>query len=77
MMADAIAKGYEPCKICKPPTSAVVSVKPAAPAGAVSTKPAATSGERKGCVCKDGTKSSAIGSSACSHHGGVDHWVYK
>ena len=34
-------------------------------------------GERTGAVCKDGTTSSATGSGACSHHGGVDHWTYK
>lgn len=28
-----------------------------------------------GAVCNDGTKSSATGSGACSHHDGVDYWV--
>ncbi|MCX6168689.1 MAG: hypothetical protein NTX65_05095 [Ignavibacteriales bacterium] len=32
--------------------------------------------ERKGAVCKDGTRTDATGSGACSSHGGVDHWLY-
>ena len=32
---------------------------------------------RKGCVCKDGTQSSATGSGACSGHSGVDHWICR
>ncbi len=31
---------------------------------------------RCGAVCNDGTRSDATGSGACSHHGGVDHWIY-
>ncbi|MDC0303881.1 hypothetical protein OAL15_02600 [Flavobacteriales bacterium] len=34
-------------------------------------------GERVGAVCNDGWKSTATGSGACSHHGGVDHWVHE
>jgi len=34
-------------------------------------------GERIGAVCNDGTTSSATGSGACSHHGGVNHWIYR
>lgn len=34
-------------------------------------------GERVGAVCEDGWASKATGQGACSHHGGVDHWVYK
>ena len=37
---------------------------------------AAPSGGRTGAVCRDGTLSSATGRGACSHHGGVDHWLY-
>ena len=36
----------------------------------------AGTGARTGAVCKDGTTTSATGSGACSHHGGVDHWLY-
>lgn len=32
---------------------------------------------RIGAICRDGTHSSATGSGACSHHGGVDHWLYQ
>jgi hypothetical protein len=32
---------------------------------------------RSGAICNDGSRSYATGSGACSHHGGVDHWVYK
>jgi len=32
--------------------------------------------KRDGCICRDGTNSSAIGSGACSWHGGVRHWTY-
>ena len=35
------------------------------------------SGTRTGAVCNDGTTSSATGSGACSHHGGVKYWLYK
>jgi len=34
-------------------------------------------GSRIGAVCNDGTTSTATGSGACSHHGGVNHWIYK
>lgn len=34
-------------------------------------------GERVGAVCEDGWKSSATGRGACSHHGGVDYWIYE
>lgn len=32
---------------------------------------------RIGAVCKDGTTSRATGRGACSHHGGVDYWLYE
>lgn len=31
---------------------------------------------RVGAICMDGTKSYATGRGACSHHGGVDYWLY-
>jgi hypothetical protein len=34
------------------------------------------SGSRTGAICRDGWRSSATGSGACSHHGGVGHWLY-
>lgn len=36
-----------------------------------------SSGVRTGAVCKDGTRSSATGRGACSHHGGVSYWLYR
>lgn len=32
---------------------------------------------RIGALCKDGTESTATGSGACSHHGGVSCWRYS
>ncbi|HZY80607.1 MAG TPA: hypothetical protein VFE50_13870 [Cyclobacteriaceae bacterium] len=32
---------------------------------------------RIGANCKDGTTSTATGSGACSHHGGVASWKYQ
>jgi hypothetical protein len=32
---------------------------------------------RVGAVCRDGTTSTATGRGACSHHGGVDYWLYE
>jgi hypothetical protein len=34
-------------------------------------------GYRIGAICNDGTQSSATGSGACSHHGGVSCWLYS
>jgi hypothetical protein len=77
----AIKKGYTPCKVCNPPTVStssprVLDSKPILTPVKV-TKSAATSGIRTGCICRDGTQSTATGRGACSHHGGVDHWLYK
>jgi hypothetical protein len=33
--------------------------------------------QRIGAVCNDGTTSTATGSGACSHHGGVSCWQYS
>lgn len=32
---------------------------------------------RVGARCRDGSRSSATGRGACSHHGGVDYWIYE
>ena len=32
---------------------------------------------RIGTLCNDGTQSGATGSGACSHHGGVNCWLYS
>lgn len=36
-----------------------------------------TTRHRIGALCNDGTMSSATGSGACSHHGGVSCWEYS
>ena len=36
-----------------------------------------TTRHRIGAVCNDGTSSTATGSGACSHHGGVSCWKYS
>jgi hypothetical protein len=36
----------------------------------------AYTGPRIGAICCDGWHSNATGRGACSHHGGVDHWIY-
>ncbi len=33
-------------------------------------------GGRTGAICRDGSRSSATGRGACSHHGGVARWLY-
>jgi hypothetical protein len=38
---------------------------------------AQTTRHRTGATCKDGTASTATGSGACSHHGGVSCWQYS
>jgi hypothetical protein len=38
---------------------------------------AQTTRHRVGAICKDGTTSTATGSGACSHHGGVSCWQYS
>jgi len=36
-----------------------------------------TYSERYGAICKDGSRSSATGRGACSHHGGVSTWLTR
>jgi hypothetical protein len=33
-------------------------------------------GDRIGAICNDGWRSYSTGSGTCSHHGGVDYWLY-
>ena len=33
--------------------------------------------KRVGAICRDGTRSYATGRGACSHHGGVSHWLVE
>jgi hypothetical protein len=44
---------------------------------AMSSPQAQTERYRVGAVCNDGTTSTATGSGACSHHGGVLCWQYS
>lgn len=41
-----------------------------------SPKTSITSNGRTGAICHDGSRSSATGRGACSHHGGVAQWLY-
>jgi hypothetical protein len=49
---------------------------PANPPPSVS-QPEAPQGGRIGAICNDGARSFATGSGACSHHHGVNHWLYN
>jgi hypothetical protein len=48
-------------------------------AGAMVFGGSAAQGDRHriGAICNDGTTSTATGSGACSHHGGVSCWQYS
>lgn len=63
------------------PTAVLVRAPTAAPRPALRPQapaaPAAPSGGRVGAVCRDGSRSSATGRGACSHHGGVAQWLYR
>lgn len=37
----------------------------------------APKGKRVGAICNDGWRSYSTGSGTCSHHGGVDYWLYE
>ena len=36
-----------------------------------------SSRQRIGAICNDGWRSHSTGSGTCSHHGGVDYWLYS
>jgi hypothetical protein len=59
------------------PTPVPVPTARPKPTIAPKPSPVPASGVRIGAICRDGTRSSATGRGACSHHGGVDHWLYK
>lgn len=48
-----------------------------APTTPPSTQTQQSTGARIGAICKDGSRSNATGSGACSHHGGVARWLYN
>jgi hypothetical protein len=67
----------------QPPVVSPPTAPPAPPAPAPTVRPPTpyptsppTEGTRCGAVCNDGSRSSATGRGACSHHGGVAYWVY-
>jgi len=79
-LQEAVARGYTPCSRCKPPVlKGKISKASTNDEARVEKKTieGTNSGERTGCICRDGTRSYATGRGACSHHGGVDHWLYK
>ncbi len=41
------------------------------------SEPSEPKGPRTGAICNDGWESTATGQGACSHHGGVDYWLYE
>ena len=64
----------KPVAVIKPTTKPVAIVKPTAePVEPAIVAP--STGVRVGAICRDGTRSYATGRGACSHHGGVDHWL--
>lgn len=61
--------------VTTPPTTKVIHIGTyVAPAPTTSS---GSTGQRVGAVCNDGTTSTATGSGACSHHGGVARWLYN
>lgn len=69
--------------LAEPPTATpkpAPVVKPTAKPAQAIVAPAVvepSSGVRVGAICRDGSRSSATGRGACSHHGGVDHWLLR
>jgi hypothetical protein len=63
-----------PTPVPTQPPPAQPTEAPAQPAPPVQ---APSTGERTGAICNDGTTSRAAGSGACSHHHGVNHWLYN
>lgn len=65
-----------PAQASSVPAQPVVEPPTPTPVPQPVAQPAAPSGGRTGAVCRDGSTSGATGRGACSHHGGVDHWLY-
>jgi hypothetical protein len=75
-----VAKSIPPPPTARPtarpkPTVTSVPVRMAVPTYDGPPGCAGNSGARYGAVCNDGTYSGATGRGACSHHGGVNHWL--
>ncbi len=78
-LKDGIERGYQPCKVCHPPISIDDSKQKQT---VYKPRPSNNNnnnahGARIGRICNDGTRSNATGRGACSHHGGVNHWLYN
>jgi hypothetical protein len=77
-LKDAVSRGYTPCSRCNPPVlNSKIKQNTNTTQKIIKKTASQNSGERIGCICRDGTSSNATGRGACSHHGGVDHWIYK
>ena len=60
------------------PTETPTSIPTHTPTSTRTEMPVPTSeGIRIGAICRDGSHSNATGRGACSHHGGVDYWLYQ
>lgn len=75
----AYSDGKETSRVIK---REVITVEPVTEITTVGTYVAPTqtqqsTGARTGAICRDGTRSSATGSGACSHHDGVARWLYN
>ncbi len=66
----AATRTVTPTQLLKPASTPQPTAKPVATS-------APSSGVRVGAICKDGTRSTATGSGACSQHGGVSEWLYR
>jgi len=73
LIALVVISSYQACNNGENPTSPTYSSSP------TESSSSGTSGDcpngRSGAVCNDGTTSTATGSGACSHHGGVKYWL--
>jgi hypothetical protein len=75
LSVDTQALAPPPTELPKPTTRPKPTIAPTTSPVAEPVEP--SSGVRVGAICRDGTHSNATGRGACSHHGGVDHWLYQ
>lgn len=59
------------------PTRTATTAARSLPTVALATSTPSAGSVRIGAICRDGTRSTATGSGACSHHGGVASWIYR
>lgn len=82
LIESATAKGMSmltpAASSAKPGTSTATRTRTPTPSKIiVGPTSAPNTGVRVGAICKDGTRSTATGSGACSGHGGVSTWLYR